>query len=425
MVFVLEESETEEETTPQKLGRNIARSGARAVESLGGIGGDLLSLISQGVEKGGKALGVPEEVIEKGKTIGKSLSPLGGLPTSEEIKEKFSERLGGEYLKPQSSGEEFSDEIVGDAAQLLLPIKGKIPFGKQLLKHTLRALGTAAGANSAASIAGALGAEEKGKTATKLGSMLLMGALGRGSPKKYVGNLYKEAEEAIKGAPRVPTHDLRAGIREIERGLRKGLKAPSEKAVLSKIKELNKKMARGTIGVDELWASKRSLNEEMAKALFESPSKGAKARAKNLFKSVNKKINTELDKYAKDNPAFGKAYKSAEEGFAALAQSELLGNFIRNNAKYSPNSILLYPLIHAFPGTSAAAAAGGAGAYKGAQLAYRLAKSKALRTHYKNVLKAAAQGNSGAMNNNLKKMDEELSKQPKDKSSAGRFILED
>jgi ribosomal protein S20 len=177
--------------------------------------------------------------------------------------------------------------------------------------------------------------------------------------------------------------------------------------------------------VVELWASKRSLNEEMAKALFESPSKGAKARAKNLFKSVNKKINTELDKYAKDNPAFGKAYKSAEEGFAALAQSELLGNFIRNNAKYSPNSILLYPLIHAFPGTSAAAAAGGAGAYKGAQLAYRLAKSKALRTHYKNVLKAAAQGNSGAMNNNLKKMDEELSKQPKDKSSAGRFILED
>lgn len=422
MAYILEEEEVSESPSPNVL-RHLARSGARAVESIGGIGGDLQGVIEGGVDKLGKILGVPEEVRTKGAQIGRKLTPLGAAPTSDEIREKVSRPLGGEFLEPQSKGEEFADEIVGDAAQLLLPIKGKIPFGKKLLTHTLRGLGTAAGANVASSVAGALGADEKGKTATKLGSMLLMGALGRGNPKKYVGNLYKEAEEAIQGAPRVPAHDLRARLRPLERDLQKGLKAPSEKAVLSKIKELNKKMARGTIGIDELWASKRSLNEEMAKALFESPSKGAKARAKNLFKKVNKELNNELNEYGKTNPKFQNAYKNAEEGFAALAQSEVLGNFIRNNAKYSPNSILLYPLVHAFPGASVAGAAGGATAYKGAQLAYRLAKSQALRNHYKNVLKAAAQGNSGAMNRSLKKMDEELMK--KQEKTTPRYILED
>lgn len=431
MAFVLEEEEAvmpsvdfmpqfEQETTSQKIRRGLARSGARGVEAILGLPGDVQELVLSLVGSGARKLGVPEETVKTAKEFSKDFGILPGLMTSTEVREKITEPLTGEYLKPRSKAEELSDDIVQDAATLLIPMKS--PKSLKVGKHILKAFGTAAGANAASELAGKLGAEETGKTAAKLGSIMLLGSMGRSSPKKYIQNLYSQAEEAIIGAPKVEAKELGKNLKTLEKGLKKGLGAPSEKAVLSKIIDLQKKIKKGRIGVDELWSSKRSINEEMTKALFDTPSKAAKARAKNLFKQVNRDLNKELAKYGQENKAFGDAFKSAEEGYAALQQSQLLGNFIKKNAKYTPLSPLLYPLVQLAPSPTAAGALGGAAAYKTGQIAYRLAKSPTLRKYYSQVLKEASRENAPAMNRALRKLDEELMKT--EKTSEGRFILE-
>ena len=130
------------------------------------------------------------------------------------------------------------------------------------------------------------------------------------------------------------------------------------------------------------------------------------------------------NKYGQKNPKFGKACKDAEEGYGALAQSQIIGNFLKRHGK-TPKSLLLYPLVHAFPVPSLGSAVGAAGLYKGGQLGYRLAKSSALRTHYKNVLKEASKQNAAGMNRALKKLDEVLVKEDEKELSPGKFVLED
>jgi hypothetical protein len=428
MAFVLEEEEfasQEPESFLGKAKRGLMRSAARGAEAAVGLPGDigqsLLSLTEYGAEK----LGVPENIRNKVRDIAPLFVPGTGLPTSEDVKEKITEKRSGEYLKPRSKGEEISDEIVQDAVSLLIPGPGKLPKSAKGFKSLLRSIGIAAGGVGSKEIAKQAGVGEGGQTAAKLGAMLLLGTTGRGGPKKYVGKLYNEAEEAIKGNPKVSASSLEKNLSQLKSSLSKGLEAPTEKAVLSKINALEGKVKNGKIGVDELWASKRSINEELSKALFENPDKASQARAKKLFKKINKDINKELTKYGEQNKDFGKAFRSADEGFATLAKSNKIENFIRKNSKYSPASALLYPIMHMAPSPTVGAAVGAATAYKGGQLAYRLSKSPTLRKYYKEVLQSAAKENSAAMNRALQKMDKELMKDEKVKPSSSRYVLED
>jgi len=415
--------EEQKETIPQEIGRHAARSGARAGESLLGLPGDIFGLARSLAGKAAGALGVPEETISKSEDLARLLTPFGNLPTSTEIRETITEPLTGEYLEPRGKGEAIADDIVSDAATLLVPVKGA--KGLRSGKHILRALGISAGANSASEIAGALGAGEKGQTATKLGSMMLLGALGKGRPRAYVSSLYDEVEASLKGAPKVGAKDLSSKLNTLKSSLKKGLDAPSEKAVLDKINKLEGKIKKGQIGVDELWASKRSLNEEMQKVLGETRGKANQARARKLFGKLSKDLKSELETYGKENPEFGKAFQEAEEAFGALAQSEVIGRFIGKHANKKIMSPVLYGLTTALAKGAPKAAlttAAGAGIYKGGQVLYRIAKSPSLRKHYGDVLKAASQENAPAMNRALKKLDEALQKEDKSEES-GRFRL--
>jgi len=257
--------------------------------------------------------------------------------------------------------------------------------------------------------------------------MILLDAVNPGGAKRHLSKLYGEAEEAIKGGAKVAVPQLSKSLKTLKKDLKAGLEAGSEVAVLNKVQKLQDKIKKGKIDVKELWASKRSINEEMAKAIYDAPNKTSKARARNLFKKVNKDLNSELAKYGEKNPAFGKAFKSAEEGFATHAQSQAIGNFIKKNTRYTPLSPLLYPIIHSMqvPGAAGSAGiAGGLGLYKGGQLAYRMAKSPTLRRYYADLMKSAAAQDAAAVNRNLKKLDEELTKTD-EKEVTGRFVLED
>ncbi len=438
MVFVLEEEETPQgvQVEPkegvlkaigrhaQTIDRHAARSGARAAEAILGTPGDIYGTIESALGGGAKLLGMPEEQVEKASKIASYLSPMGRLPTSTQLKEQITEPLTGEFLKPRGKGEEFADEMVGDAAALILS-RGRPIKSKRYVKQVLGSIGVSAGANTASEGVGLLGAGEKTQMAVKVGSMMLLGLLGKGKPERYVSKLYKEANDAIKHNPSVDATALTKSVTRLYHELSEGLGAASEKAVMTKIEKLLAKVKNGKINVKELIASKRSLSEEMSKVVFESADRASKSRARKLFKKVSSDIRQEIDIYGKKNPKFGKAYKDAEEGFGALQQSQKVGNFIHKNAKYSPASVLLYPLVHAVGKATFPALAAGAALYKTAQIGYRLAKSSALRTHYKNVLKHAAQENAPAMNRSLKKLDEALIKDEGKKPSKARFVLED
>lgn len=404
---VLGEEAVGEETISEAGRRHILRSTARIGETLAGLPGDIKETILDLTGGLIKKLGFPEERVEKAKELVKQIDPFK-LPTSKEVREDIVEQVTGEYLKPRGKGEALSDEIISDTVALLVPVGGvkKIQAGTRIL----RALGTAAGANLAAEGVGVLGGGEKAQTATKLGTMMILGSIRKGGPKKYVNQLYTEAEEAIKGSPKIKVTELRESLRKLEKGLKKGLEAPSEKAVIGKTRALLNKIQGGRIGVDELWASKRSLNEEMAKTLFEAPGKAAKSRARKLFVGMNKEINKELAKYGKKNPSFGRAFKSAEEGYAALQQSNKIGEMLSKKAKYvakNPLTYIFFPSIAKKAGIALVALP----AYKTAQIGYRIAKSPTLRKYYTDVLKAATKENAAAINRSLRKFDEQLEKE--------------
>lgn len=421
MTFFFEDEIKEEVPSSSDLPRHLARGGARAAETALGLPGDLMSLPLDLAGGLAKLLGAPEETVEKAKDITKKIVPGANVPGSEEIRETITKPLSGEALEPRSKGEEIGDEIIGDAVSLFLP--GKSPKGLKSVKRLLRSFGIAGGATGASELAGKFGAGEKGKTATKLGSMLFLSSLGMAKPRQLTNKLYTDAQEAIKEGATVPAGKMKNQLFGLRNSLKKGLEAPTEKAVLDKIEKLDTKIKRGRIGVDELWASKRSLNEELGKMLGEAKSKPERVRAKKLYKKLNRFLNEELGDYAKKNPEFGKPFKEAEEAFGTLAQSQVVGNFIKNNAKYTPNSIFLYPLIHAFPMPSAATGVASVAAYKGGQVAYRLAKSPTLRKYYLSVLKDAAAEDSKALNRSLERLDKKMVEEFPE--STERFIFED
>lgn len=424
MAFILEDEEVvkKPESFPQKIHRNLARSGARAVESIVGLPGDILNVATGSGEWLSKKLGATPEEIERLRESRTFLDPSNLFPSSEKIREKVSSKVGDKYLEPKNKVEAFSDDIVSDLAALMIPGKVKAPKSVRLINPFLKKLGIAAAGNIAKEGAKAVGAGEGAQQAIKLGAMVLTGAISRSAPKKLVSDLYKEADASIKGSPRIEAPELNKYVKNLKGELKQGLQAPSEKAVLSSLERLQSKIKNGKIGVKELWSSKRSINEEMAKALFETPAKGAKARAKNLYKGINRELNKELAKYGESNPEFGKAFQSAEDGYRALAKSQVIGNFARKhtNSKYAPMAAYLFKPIF---GKIAAPSAATIGGYKGAQILYRISKSPTLRKYYKEVVQAAAQENAGAMNKSLSKLQNSL--ENTQKTPQNRYKLEE
>jgi hypothetical protein len=250
----------------------------------------------------------------------------------------------------------------------------------------------------------------------------MLGLVGKAKPQQLKSDLYTEAKKSLKDSPKVSSPTLQNTLRRLKKDVSKGLGAPSEKAVLSNVEKLQNKFKNGKIEVEELWASKRSLNEELQKIIVETQDKAAIGRARSLLKTVNIDIGRELKKYGKKNPKFGVPFKEAEEIHGAIEGSKMIGKFIKGKAKYSPLSPLLYPIVKNLHSSSIPVAVALGGAYKGAQLVYKMARSPTLAKHYASVLKNAAKENAPAMNRSLRQMDQELQKE-KNKEDSGRYKL--
>ncbi len=400
-------AQEKKETFPEKVKRHSSRGLARSLETIAGLPGDMREFAQSLITKGfGALMGDQEKAQEISETIQPFVpGPLGMAPSSQQIREAVTQRLTGEYLEPQTRGEEIGDEIVSDLVALAIPVKGKIPFARALAGS----LGGAAAKESIKSIGGG----EKAQALGKLGTMFLLGNLGRQNARQYVRNLHKDAESLIPSNARISSRNLSRNLNNASKSIQSGGITPDKSHALNLMNQLGERIrsGRGEIDPREIRNFRHSVNElRFNRSLSD--------RARYYLDRFDDVLNEGLLEYGKENPSFLNKYREANLGTAGLKQSNKLARAISKKidiTKVSPEALILLgahtqisPSLLAKLGVTAVGA-------KGAQLAKRLSSNSTLRTHYLNTIKAASQENWKSFSRNLNLMEKELGKEKKEK----------
>jgi len=358
-----------------ETGRHAARVGSRIAETIGGIPGDISSLIQSGVFSGlEKLTGIPtsEEVRQEVKKQ--------RLPTSQELKEFSQEQTGG-FTKPQSEYEKIGDEIAQTAASLFGPMKFRkalgVSIGSQAAKEGLKIAGLGEGS------------QESGK----LGTMFMMTMFNPKGALNYASKQYDKAFNLSKGAS-ISAKNLGSNLQSLKGGLLQGVTTPAKNIVLKPTEELLSKIKNGKIPVQELTAAKRDINTLMGDPILLK-------RERNLLKVLAKNIDEAIKPYEKVNPKFGKAYRPANEIYGAVMQGNKASNFIKKTL--GTKSILTTALAEAALGhaeyilPTISGAAGALGTAKTFDFFTRLSKSPQLQKFYSKAMLAAVKEDSGAL----------------------------
>lgn len=358
----------------------------RGAESIFGLPGDVVQLV-RGIA--GKLPGgiTPEEDLNFVQKYGRKA--LEALPGSEELRARSAEIKP--HLEPKHDYEETEDEIVSDFAALALPVKGKIPFA--------RAIGLSVIGNAGKQAMKEMGFGEGAQEATKLGMILFGGMFGKGrGVKSHINNLYKEAETFIpKGAK------LNYGINNMKKYKSQILKGgidDSKTKALEILTDIEGKLAKGSLPVDEAVAFDKRINRAISQAGKDKSQKG--------WLDQLKKVHSEgLDDYAKQNPSWGDNWKQAKQAYAGIAKSENIKDYVRKNANlknltYAAAALGLEEA--ALPGHVMAKIGGlgtvATGMYA-KEMAKRIATNPALRRYYQNVLTASLTENKAMLSRNL------------------------
>lgn len=408
---VLEEEETKPSTL-QEIMRHSARTGARIGETIAGLPGDIFAIPGKiATYAAEKISGKEQPGIRKAVELARTTTPFGQLPTSSEIRE-ITKAFSANYLEPKNETEALADDVISDAVALMIPIKGKVPF--------LKSIALSAGSNLVGKATEKFSGKSDVGTYAKLGSLMLMSMASKSGFKgadKFVNGLYSQAEATIPEAATVNATKMSENLSRLKKSVSLGTKAPSEKFIINEVDEILEKVKDGKISPQEAMASKRSLNEKIASFAYGPEPQQVKARAKKLAPIIKKELNSVINEYGKENPEFLKTYRQAEEGFATIAQSKRVSNFIQKHAqmgKIGGGGALALEALTGHPGMilpTISAAAGSYSVIKSAELMTRIAKSPTLRKYYLGVINAAAQENAIDMNKNLQKLDIKLQKE--------------
>jgi len=382
-----------------ETGRHAARLGSRIAETIGGIPGDVSSLIQSGLFAGLEKLSgmkIPETVKN---------SKRQRFPTSSELKEKSQEISKG-LTTPQNDIEKSFDEVTETAAGLLGPMKFR------------KALQVAVGSSLAKEGIKALGYGEAPQEAGKLGTMFLLSMMNPGGAMKYASAQYEKANALSKGAS-VASKSLESNLKPFVEGLKKGVSTPSKTAVIRPTEEILSKINNGKISVQDLTSAKRDLN-----TLMKDPA--LLQREKKLLKVVGKEIDNAIKPFEKIKPEFSKAYRPANEIFGAVMQGNKASEFVKKIL--GGKSILGAVAGEALLGHSELiiptfAAAGGAYSLaRSADFFTRLAKSLELQKYYLKAMSAAAKEDVGALRLYSDKIEEFFNQNPQGPYSANDRI---
>jgi hypothetical protein len=374
-----------------EVGRHATRIASRIAETVGGIPGDVSSLLQSGLAYGldkFTPLKYNEEAMQEAKRH--------SLPKSSDLKKLSIEKSKG-FTEAQGEIEEAGDKIAETMASLLGPMKFR------------KALGVSVGTTAAKEGLKLAGVGELGQEAGGLGTMILLSALNPGGALKYASSQYKIANDLSKGAS-ITAKTLENNLNHLLTDLHKGVTTPSKNAVIKPIEDVLNKVKNSKIPVQELTAAKRDLN-----TLIKDPA--MLKREKKLLSTVGKEIDNAIKPYEKINPAFSKAYRPANEIYGAVMQGTKAYDFLRKNL--GAKSILGALVGEAVLGgaeyvvPTLIGAVGAAGAAKTGDFFIRMAKSPELQKYYIQALGAAVREDVPALRIYAEKIEENLAKSKK------------
>lgn len=373
------------------IGRTGARTLARAGEAVVGLPGDIasagLGLANYGISK---ITGKPGPI------------PKIPLPTSQAIRENVTKPLTGDYLEPQGSGEKFYDDIIGDAALLFAPFKGKVPFAKA----ATGALARSAIGNTAQWAAEEVTGSPIIGAGVKIGSMALAGTFGG---RKQLNTLkqesYNKAFSNLKPNYRFNISPERTEIDKLIRSISRGDR-PDKSFILDRLRSLDN--VNGS-NLEEVINIKQDWNKYLS-----DPSLG-KASRDTLKKAVGT-LNNGIKRYGSTNPEFYKPYKIGEELTGALQSTNYVQQILSKHPyleKSIKNPLAKHLLFGSFlygsgkiGAPTIAAGIGTAAALKEGAKAYQLlTKSPVARKIYKDTIEATLKNDVKSIAKNLSKLD--------------------
>lgn len=393
----------EEGDLEREIERAQARTTSRIAETILGAPGDISNFITS-------LFGLPK-------------APIGYL--SSDVLKKGSEKLTGGYTAPQTDFEKAVDEASETFASMALPGSWGYGFARNL-GIPIAATLTKEGLKSKYG--------EKAGTYGGLGVMvfldLLGGRISQGGAKKYAGDLFKKRNATIPEGAKTDAHALRTDMQNLQKELKKGGIATSDKPALNKINEVLSAIGEdGVIAAEELPKFQTKINEAIKEAggfEIQAPREVKQKAVRNL-NQVKDKIIQAQTKYGEiQNPEFLELHNQANRAFGVYEQSNKLSNFFR---KHFGNKIT-NPVMKTLLGLGGSAAAGAGaifspaitglagvagssalGLYQAFKLGYRVVKSPELRRHYQEVLKNAASGNVAKTEKSIKAMEKSLKEQ--------------
>ena len=403
MAWELVEEESPSSNIAKDVLRQSLRTGEKLITRAQGLPGDIFSLVNEYIAKP-----VTKSIFGEAPEYEQTL--LGKvLPTTQTRREKFEEGFG-DYFKPQNKIESFADDVIEDTALMFIPGGKAAKFTKPAAKLTMN-LAKSLGANFLGETVEQLSGSKEAGQATKAGALFISSLLDAPSAAKQVGNLYKKAEAALPQGASINVSNkisrLNAIKNQVIRGRPYGNLSENEKWIVDQVEKVENLIQNGMMAIEQGWAQKRSLGEELGKKIYDIPFKQRK-NVRNLAKQVNGWLNEVLEDYGRTNPAFGKPFEAADLAFGTLAKSNFISNWVEQNIKMTP---LTTGLAHVFGKAVATAALPVAVSAQTAKLTYRIAKSPALAKIYANAMKAAAKEDAVAFNKYLSDLDEGLQKE--------------
>ena len=404
-----EDFEQPEENTKHYVRRNIARTAARATETLLGSVGDIAKAPLEEFEKFAVSKITGKPLTEERRESLKKINPMFGgasqiLPTSQDIREAH-KPITGEYLEPQTENERTADELTHDFTSIALPT-GILSKGS-FLKNMAKVVGVVGLGQTAKQGAKVLGYEEQGQNIAKTGAMLLASLINPNGAKKLASDLYAKSEQAIGPEVMGNATALEKEMQALNVKMSLGTVSNSEKAIIDETNAILNKIKDGKMSYQEAVAAKRSINEKAESFLYSSAGKLEKAKARKFYNKINYHLKTFIKTAEKEHPEFYQAHSQADEITGTMHQSKKVSNMIMNHLGIA-TSLGISPAVTQLlgPVENIATLGVGAAALKTGELLFRVVKSPVLRKYYLNAVNAASKENAPLMIKNLKKLDE-------------------
>ena len=417
------------ETNLGLAGRTLARTGARAAESILGAPGNIGQAVRSAVDLLPSILPQISPKLTQLQAGGASGPRI--LPTSEQIKENVTQPVAGQYLEPQSETEKFYDEVISDAAPMFASYLIGGPTAG-IARTAAKSLGISAAGNTAKLATELVTGSPLAGSAAKLGTVLLAGTAGtRGSMEKLQKSSYNDAFSNI---PLGQKFNVAPEAHAINNALKKVMRSdivgkPEVVDRFNAFKNIVNK--RGQADIKEIVDMKRAWNEYLK---VNGRKLGNDSRK--VIETARDSLKTAIERYGKTNPKFWKPYSAGEEITSGLRdiddvssflgkypylqkkmESPILSSLFKGSAFHSGKLLQDYP----------AQVAGGLGAILGVQSGAKaiklMANSPIAFRAYKDAVQNALKGNAANFGRDLDRIQKEY-----DKNSSvvnGRYVYLD